>query len=83
MAATISTEREDRMSQTAPTQSPATTAGDFVTFGAVHLDITDADRSLAFWRDRVGLQLRGEDDGSLHLGTGRRHPHRAQPLGRL
>jgi len=42
---------------------------DFVTFGAVHLDITDADQSLAFWRDRVGLRLRGEEDGALHLGT--------------
>jgi catechol 2,3-dioxygenase len=69
MAAMISTEREDRMSQTAPTQSPAATAGDFVTFGAVHLDITDADRSLAFWRDRVGLQVRGEEHDALHLGT--------------
>jgi catechol 2,3-dioxygenase len=60
---------------------------DFVTFGAVHLDITDADRSLAFWRDRVGLQLRSEDDGSLHLGTAEQtllvlHPGATSPVRR-
>jgi catechol 2,3-dioxygenase len=58
------------MNQTAPTPTPAAApSADFVTFGAVHLDITDADQSLGFWRDRVGLQLRGEEDGALHLGT--------------
>jgi catechol 2,3-dioxygenase len=54
------------MNQTAPTQAPR---ADFATFGAVHLDVTDADQSLAFWRDRVGLQLRAEENGALHLGT--------------
>ena len=43
---------------------------ELATFGAVHLDVTDADRSLAFWRDIVGLELRGDDDGALSLGTG-------------
>jgi catechol 2,3-dioxygenase len=59
------------MSTTTSTQTqPSSTAStDFVTFGAVHLDITDAEQSLAFWRDRVGLQLRDEDNGALHLGT--------------
>ncbi len=52
--------------QTQPSSTPST---DFVTFGAVHLDITDAEQALAFWRDRVGLQLRGEQGGALHLGT--------------
>src|SRR3954447_24211438 len=42
---------------------------ELATFGAVHLDVVDADRSLEFWRDRVGLQLRGEDQGALLLGT--------------
>ena len=62
---------EDPMSQTSPTETRAAApSADFVTFGAVHLDITDAGQSLAFWRDRVGLQLRGQDaDGALHLGT--------------
>src|SRR3954452_10305184 len=44
-------------------------AAELATFGAVHLDVTDADRSLGFWRDRVGLQLTGEDRGALLLGT--------------
>ncbi|HEY8588907.1 MAG TPA: VOC family protein [Naasia sp.] len=58
------------MSQPAPTTAPRPAgATDFLTLGGVHLDVTDADRSLAFWRDRVGLQLRGEQDGALHLGT--------------
>jgi catechol 2,3-dioxygenase len=76
------------MNQTTAAQPPtATTSGDFVTFGAVHLDVTDADRSLAFWRDRVGLQLRGEDDVSLHLGTDEQtllvlHPGATSPVRR-
>ncbi len=58
------------MNRTDPTRTPAAApAAEFVAFGAVHLDVTAAERSLAFWRDRVGLQLRGEEDGSLHLGT--------------
>ncbi len=58
------------MHQTAPTPTTTTTPStDFVTFGAAHLAITDADRSLGFWRDRVGLRLRDERDGALHLGT--------------
>jgi catechol 2,3-dioxygenase len=56
------------MSQIAPTPTAAPST-DFVTFGAAHLDVTDADRSLGFWRDRVGLQMRDRVDGSLHLGT--------------
>ena len=44
-------------------------AAELATFGAVHLDVVDADRSLGFWRDRVGLQLLGEEDGALRLGA--------------
>jgi catechol 2,3-dioxygenase len=58
------------MNHTASTETPvAAPSTDFVTFGAVELDVTDAEQSLAFWRDRVGLQLRDEDHGALHLGT--------------
>ena len=41
---------------------------DFITFGPVHLDVVDAERSLAFWRDLVGLQTldNGEE---LRLGV--------------
>ncbi|MFL5860934.1 MAG: VOC family protein [Solirubrobacteraceae bacterium] len=52
------------LSQAAP---PASV--ELATFGAVHFDVTDAERALAFWRDRVGLQLRGEEQGALRLGT--------------
>ena len=58
------------MNQTTPAETP--TAGpstELATFGAVHLYVTDAEQSLAFWRDRVGLQLRGQEDGALSLGT--------------
>ncbi len=58
------------MNRTDPTRTPAAApAAEFVAFGAVHLDVTAAERSLAFWRDRVGLQLRAEANGALHLGT--------------
>jgi catechol 2,3-dioxygenase len=42
---------------------------DFMTFGAVHLDVIDAERSLTFWKDVVGLHLRGRDETALELGT--------------
>ena len=51
------------------TTTTATTATEIFTLGAVHLEITDAARSLEFWRDRVGLRLRGEEEGALLLGT--------------
>ena len=55
---------------TTSTATPAAASStDFVAFGAVHLDVTDAAQSLAFWRDRVGLQLREQDRDALHLGT--------------
>ena len=48
------------------------TASDFLTFGAVHLDVTDGERSLAFWRDLVGLEALGRDGDVLRLGAGDR-----------
>lgn len=61
------------------------TASDFATFGAVHLDVTDAERSLGFWRDLVGLDLLGQDGASLRLGVGGRdlvvlHPGASGPV---
>ena len=41
---------------------------EFVTFGPVHLDIVDKDRSVAWWRDVVGLELIGEDGDAAELG---------------
>src|SRR5438270_11833920 len=60
---------------------------ELATFGPVHLDGTGAEQSLAFWRDAVGLQLRGEDSGALILGTEREtllvlHPGATSPARR-
>jgi catechol 2,3-dioxygenase len=46
-----------------------TGSADFMTFGPVHLDVIDADRSLGFWKDVVGLHLRGRNEAALELGT--------------
>jgi catechol 2,3-dioxygenase len=75
------------MTHTASTEIHAAASTDFVTFGAAHLDITDADQSLAFWRDRVGLVLRGKGNGALHLGTDKEtllvlHPGATSPARR-
>jgi catechol 2,3-dioxygenase len=49
-----------------PAQS---TSEDSVTYGPIHLDVTDLDRALAFWRDLIGLQALGERDGASVLGV--------------
>ncbi len=61
------------------------TASDFATFGAVHLDVTDGDRALGFWRDLIGLALLGRDGEALRLGAGGRelvvlHPGARGPV---
>ena len=63
------------------------TASDFATFGAVHLDVTDGGRALRHWRDLIGLELLAETDSELHLGSGDRellvlHPGATAPLQR-
>jgi catechol 2,3-dioxygenase len=52
------------------TREEAAEQRDFITFGPVHLDATDGDRALAFWRDVLGLELLEERDGALVLGAG-------------
>lgn len=64
-----------------------TTASDFAPWGPVHLDVTDGERSLAFWRDLVGLELLHERGGELRLGVDDAelvvlHPGAAQPVPR-
>ncbi len=55
---------------TATSATPVTAPPvDFATLGPVHLDVVDGDRSLAFWREIVGLRLRSRDDTTLELGT--------------
>jgi catechol 2,3-dioxygenase len=57
------------MSTAIPTTPAAGQPADFATLGPVHLDVVDADRSLGFWRDVVGLRLRSRADATLELGT--------------
>lgn len=50
-----------------PVQS---TASDALLYGAVHLNVTDIERSLIFWRDLIGLtELEQLDDGAVSLGV--------------
>lgn len=53
-------------SRPAPAQS---TASDSVTWGPVHLDVTDERRSLEFWSGVVGLQELQRSADSVHLGV--------------
>ncbi|MCC6627638.1 MAG: VOC family protein [Chloroflexi bacterium] len=54
------------------TSSSDSTASDFATFGAVHLEVTDVERALGFWRDLIGLELLDRDGQSARLGAGGR-----------
>lgn len=46
------------------------TADDLLRYGAVHLDVTDLERSLVFWRDLIGMTELGRDqDGAVKLGV--------------
>jgi catechol 2,3-dioxygenase len=49
-------------------------AGETIAHGAVHLDVTDLPRALAFWRDLLGLAPLdgGEAEGVARLGAGGR-----------
>ncbi len=75
---------EELVSSTPVTDS---TGNDFATFGAVHLDVTNAGRSLAFWRDLVGLERMGDAVDGIRLGAGGRelvvlYPGASTPLPR-
>lgn len=48
---------------------PPPTAAERITYGAVHLDVTHRERSLAFWRDALGLELMAEDEDGIVLGA--------------
>ncbi len=69
------------------TPSENSTAGDFATFGAVHLDVTDGERAVRFWRDLVGLEPLGDGAEVIRLGAGGRelvvlHPGASAPMSR-
>jgi catechol 2,3-dioxygenase len=44
-------------------------AGDLVTYGAVHLNVTDLARSLVFWHELLGLQIVERTTREAHLGV--------------
>ena len=48
--------------------SPTSGLRERITYGAVHLHVTEAERSLAFWRDLVGLAELARTAESIHLG---------------
>jgi catechol 2,3-dioxygenase len=61
--------------------------GDRITYGAVHLDVVELDRSLEFWRDIIGLQETPFDGAGVALGAGGRplvvlHPGAQRGAGR-
>ena len=66
--------QEDDVISEALLATPAkdSTAGDFATFGPVHLDVTDGERALSFWRDLVGLESLGDAGDGIRLGAGGR-----------
>jgi catechol 2,3-dioxygenase len=70
-----------------PTPTVSSIDSDFATFGAVHLDVTDLDAALEFWRDLIGLQLLDGPDPAAVLGVPGRplvvlHPGATEPLPR-
>ncbi len=56
---------------TTDTAAPAAlpSGRDTITYGAVHLDVVDGERSLALWRDLLGLTLLARAEGELRLGA--------------
>lgn len=68
-----------------PTVSSVDT--DFATFGGVHLDVTDVERALGFWRDLIGLRVLAGPEPVTVLGVPGRplvvlHPGATAPLPR-
>ena len=60
---------------------------EMITFGSVHLEITNLERSIKFWRDLVGLGRVETIDGSAALGVGGEslvvlHPTASRPVQR-
>ncbi len=64
---------------------PKVQGPEYATMGPVHLNVIDAERSLKFWRDLIGLKVRGtEDDTVVELGTDEKallflHPGATRP----
>ena len=54
---------------TDPTASPASLPAT-LRLGAVHLTVTDLDRSVTFYEDAIGLRLHRREDGVAAMGVG-------------
>lgn len=52
-----------------PTNQPKNMAQELATFGAVHLNVTNLQRSVLFWTDYIGLKVRKATPGYTELGT--------------
>jgi catechol 2,3-dioxygenase len=58
------------MSATSQRPTPAaTTEQDAIVYGAIHLDVSDRDRSLSFWAGLIGLQVHSASDDEVRLGV--------------
>jgi catechol 2,3-dioxygenase len=71
------------MTDTAAPAAPPS-GRDTITYGAVHLDVVDGKRSLALWRDLLGLTLLSDAQDELRLGASGRelivlHPGAQRP----
>lgn len=55
---------------TAPAPAAAGRLADTTRLGAVHLTVTDLDRSVAFYQDAIGLRLHRRDDPVAAMGAG-------------
>ena len=53
-------------------QAIASLAGERITYGAVHLDVVDLERSVGFWREVIGLEELPSPGDDAHLGAGGR-----------
>src|SRR3954465_10910600 len=55
---------------TAPQAAPTDRLPDTARLGAVHLTVTDLDRSVAFYQDAIGLRLHRREDPVAAMGAG-------------
>ena len=65
--------------------SAAAKLADSLDLGPVHIAVTDLDRSVGFYQDAIGLQVRERSDMDASLGAGGEellHPWRTATHGR-
>jgi catechol 2,3-dioxygenase len=57
------------MGAASPNDDPMTDATDFATFGVVHLNNTDLEKSISFWTKIAGMKLRRSTSEMAEFGT--------------